>query len=82
MAPVLPMTEALQRELPQMLREHEAIRAAVGQFRKAAADAGRQEYVTFSDELAAHSRQEEEILYPAAVLVGRYVRLIVPAQRP
>ena len=31
--------------------------------------------VRFSDELAAHAREEEEILYPAAVLVGRYVAL-------
>ena len=73
MKAVLPLTEALERELPQMLREHEAIRAAVGRLRGAAVAAGRSDYVRFSDELAAHARQEEEILYPAAVLVGRYV---------
>ena len=73
MKAVLPLTRALERELPQMLREHEAIRAAAGKFRSAAVAAGRSEYVRFSDELAAHARQEEEILYPAAILVGRYV---------
>ena len=73
MTTVLPLTQALERELPQMLREHEAIHAAVGRFRSAAVAAGRSEYVRFSDELAAHARQEEEILYPAAILVGRYV---------
>ena len=73
MEAVLPLTQALERELPQMLREHEAIRAAVGKFRTAAQAAGRSEYVRFSDALAAHARQEEEILYPAAILVGRYV---------
>ena len=73
MRAVLPMTEALERELPRMLDEHQAIRAAVAAFRAAAEAAGREEYVRFSDELAAHARQEEEILYPAAVLVGRYV---------
>jgi hypothetical protein len=78
MRAVLPMTDALERELPQMLREHETIRAAVTQFRAAAVKAGRDEYVRFSDELAAHARQEEEILYPAAVLVGRYVRRTAP----
>lgn len=75
---VLPMTDALERELPQMLREHEVIRAAVTRFSAEAAKAGRDEYVRFSDELAAHARQEEEILYPAAVLVGRYVRRTAP----
>ena len=76
MRAVLPMTDALERELPQMLREHEVIRTAVTQFRDEAAKAGRDEYVRFSDELAAHARQEEEILYPAAVLVGRYVKRV------
>jgi len=78
MRAVLPMTDALERELPQMLREHAAIREAVAKFRAAATNAGREEYVRFSDELAAHARQEEEILYPAAVLVGRYVKRTAP----
>lgn len=78
MRAVLPMTDALERELPQMLREHEAIRGAVTRFRAAAAKAGREEYVRFSDGLAAHAQQEEEILYPAAVLVGRYVKAMAP----
>jgi len=78
MRAVLPMTDALERELPQMLREHEGIRAAAARFRAAAAKASRDEYVSFSDGLAAHAREEEEILYPAAVLVGRYVKQTAP----
>lgn len=78
MREVLPMTDALERELPQMLREHEVIRAAATRFRAEGAKAGRDEYVRFSDELAAHARQEEEILYPAAVLVGRHVKRTAP----
>ena len=73
MRAVLPMTEALEREMPQMLREHEAIREAAGKFRAAAERANRQDYVRFVDGLSAHAGQEEEILYPAAILVGRYV---------
>lgn len=78
MRSVLPMTDALERELPQMLKEHDAIRKAAARFRSAAAKAGREEYVRFSDELAAHARQEEEILYPAAILVGRYIKRAAP----
>ncbi len=73
MRAVLPMTQALERELPQMLSEHEAIKAAVGRLRLAALRTRQPEYVRFADNLAGHARQEEEILYPAAVLVGRYV---------
>jgi hypothetical protein len=78
MRAVLPMTEALERELPQMLKEHEAIRRSLHNFRQAAEAARRDDYVRFSDGLAAHARQEEEILYPAAVLVGRYVARTAP----
>lgn len=80
MRAVLPMTEALERELPQMLREHAGIVEAAGRFRAAAERSGRQEYVRFADHLAAHARQEEEILYPAAILVGRHVAATAPAR--
>ena len=75
MRSVLAMTDALEQELPQMLREHQAIRAAAGEFKAAAEEANRPEYVRFAENLAAHAREEEEILYPAAIVVGRYVKL-------
>jgi hypothetical protein len=36
--------------------------------------------VRFADHLAAHALQEEEILYPAAILVGRHVKVAAPAK--
>jgi hypothetical protein len=78
MRSVLPMTNALERELPQMLQEHDAIRRAVAQFRAAAERHGQQDYVRFADNLAAHAQQEEELLYPAAILVGRHVARTAP----
>jgi hypothetical protein len=80
MRSVLPMTTALEAELPQMLREHKAIRAAAATFRKAAVHAKRDEYIRFADSLAAHAGQEEEILYPAAILVGRYIAKVAPTR--
>jgi hypothetical protein len=80
MRSVLPMTEALERELPEMLREHDSIRTAVAQLRRAAERAGKKDYVRFADNLAAHAREEEELLYPAAILVGRYVARTAPQQ--
>ena len=78
MTDVLPLTDALERELPQMLAEHGRIRQALAAFRAAAEAAGREDYVDFSEGLAAHARQEEEVLYPAAILVGRYVKAMTP----
>lgn len=75
MAGVLSMTDQLQSEMPRMLAEHRRIVAALAQLRKAAEAAGRPQYVEFADELTQHAQNEEQVLYPAALLVGRYVRL-------
>lgn len=77
MAGVLRMTDRLEKEMPQMLAEHRKIVTALGVFRKAAEVAGRLEYVEFADELALHAQNEEQVTYPAALLVGRYVKLVV-----
>lgn len=75
---VLPMTDALEAELPKMLKEHEGIKSATAKFRASALKAGRDDYVRFADTLAAHALQEEEILYPAAIVIGRYVKATAP----
>jgi iron-sulfur cluster repair protein YtfE (RIC family) len=74
-AQVLSMTDQLEKELPQMLADHQKIGGALADLRKAAAAAGRHEYVEFADELMQHAKTEEQILYPTALLVGRYVKL-------
>lgn len=70
----LEMTDALQRELPRMLEEHKRIRAAVVRLRAVAQSAGAIKVVELSDDLALHAETEEEVLYPAAVLVGEILR--------
>jgi iron-sulfur cluster repair protein YtfE (RIC family) len=74
MAEVLTLTEQLEAELPQMLAEHQNIVAALNKLREAAARAGRGEIVDFVEALVEHARTEEEVMYPAAVLVGHVVR--------
>jgi hypothetical protein len=74
MAEVLTLTEQLEAELPQMLAEHQSIVAALNKLREAAARAGRSEIVAFAEALVEHARTEEEVMYPAAVLVGLLVR--------
>ncbi|MHB8948606.1 MAG: hemerythrin domain-containing protein [Rhodoferax sp.] len=74
MAEVLTLTDQLEAELPQMLAEHKAIVAALNTLRDAAARAGRSDIVTFAKALTEHARTEEEVMYPAAMLVGQVVR--------
>jgi len=75
MADVLRMTDQLEKEMPQMLADHKKIVAALGAFRQVADKEGRHEYVEFADELTLHAQNEEQVTYPAALLVGRYVKL-------
>ncbi len=80
MAEVLTLTERLEADLPAMLEEHRTIVAALQRLREAAERAGRKDIVAFAEQLVQHARTEEEVMYPAAVLVGRHVRLLL-AQR-
>jgi Hemerythrin HHE cation binding domain len=78
---VLALTDRLEAELPQMLEEHRSIVAALQRLQAAAERAGRDDIVVFARQLVQHARTEEEVMYPAARLVGRYVRLL-SVQRP
>ena len=71
---LLPMTDSLRQELPQMLREHVAIRAATQRLAEAARAEGQTAAARLAEKLALHARSEEEVLYPAAILVGDLVR--------
>jgi hypothetical protein len=70
----LPMTDALRKELPRMLEEHKRIRAATEKLRTAAREENAPVHERFAETLAAHAQTEEEILYPAAILVGDIIR--------
>jgi hypothetical protein len=74
MLEVLPMTDALRAELPRMLEEHAAIKAALLRMKAAAEAAGRPDVAAFADSVVLHARTEEEVLYPASLLVGDWVR--------
>lgn len=75
MADVLRLTDKLETELPGMLVEHEEIVAALRHLVAAAETEQKPEYARFAEKLMLHARTEEEVLYPAAVLIGRYVKL-------
>ena len=74
MTEALAMCDALRKELPRMLEEHDQIRAATEMLRSAAREEHSAAHVQFADQLAAHAASEEEVLYPAAILVGDIIR--------
>ena len=74
MREVLSMTDALRAELPRMLSEHKAIRAATVRLGEVAKAAGNAEVESLAETLKVHAQSEEEVFYPAALLVGDVVR--------
>ncbi len=74
MKSVLTLTDKLKRELHQMLEEHKAIVGALEKLADAASKEGKIEYVEFSKALTLHAQTEEEVLYPAAILIGEYLK--------
>jgi hypothetical protein len=78
MRDVLTMTDRLKAELPQMLAEHKSVVAALRKLAAAARRARRPEIVHFTQKLMLHAQSEEQVLYPAAILVGEHVRARLP----
>jgi hypothetical protein len=75
MADVLRLTDKLETELPSMLAEHKEIVAALGELVASAAAEKKPKQARFAEKPMLHAQTEEDILYPAAVLIGRYVKL-------
>jgi len=75
MKQVLTMTEKLKRELPEMLIEHKQIVKALQQLIKVAKEENQPELEAFAEKLMLHAKTEEEVSYPAAILIGEYLKL-------
>ncbi len=77
MGDVLKLTDRLRSELPRMREEHAAIVAALKGLEQAAKNEGKREYVRFCSNLVLHARTEEEVLYPAAIVLGEYLKMVL-----
>ena len=74
MMAVLPLTDSLRAELPRMLHEHEAIHAATVRLANVASANGNTKVHRLAEQLLLHAQTEEQVFYPAALLVGRLVQ--------
>lgn len=75
MGDVLVMSDKLKKDLPGMLKEHKAIIAQFKKLASAAKKEKRPEFAHFAEKLMTHAQTEEEVLYPAAILIGEFIRL-------
>ncbi len=79
MAEVLKLTNKLEAELPTMLSEHRDIVVALKKLIEAARAESKPDVVHFAEKLMLHAQTEEQVAYPTALLIGRYVKLKLAA---
>ena len=65
---------SLSKELPQLLGEHARLLRDIEALRAAATNEKLVKYEQLADQLTLHIQTEEELLYPAAVLVGEIIK--------
>lgn len=70
MAALAPRIGALRGELSRMLAEHGQMVEALRRLMQAAVEEKQPGFARLAQRLISHAQQEEEILYPAAILVG------------
>jgi hypothetical protein len=72
---VIAMTDRLKAQYQEMLGDHEVIIAAIHKLMESARQENKPEYVLFAHKLILHARTEEQVFYPAAILIGEYLKL-------
>lgn len=75
MAEVVQLTDKLKNDLPHMLDEHKAIVAALERLARAARAENKPGIAHFTQALIQHAQLEEQVMYPAAIVAGEYVKL-------
>ncbi len=60
-----------EKEYPGMLHGHKELRKFLERLKRVGAEEGHLTAVRFAEALEAHSKQEEEVLYPAAIVAGQ-----------
>jgi hypothetical protein len=79
MADLLPVADRLPAELDAYRRAHLTIDGVLDELHTAAWRENHQEYAFLADRIRRHEQMEQEICYPAALLVGECLRQRFPA---
>jgi hypothetical protein len=80
MAELLPVADRLRTDIDAMRRAHVTIATALDGLSTAAWREGHPEYAFLADRIRHHEQMEQEIFYPAALLVGDCLRVRFPAR--
>lgn len=72
-AKVAALVARIEREWPQRLAEHRIILDGARRLRDAAARERKPEFADLGDQLSTHAIIDDQVLYPASILVAKYL---------
>lgn len=73
MRPAIELARHVAQNLDRYAEEHREIVAALSELEAAGKAEGNADAVQFAAELRRHAEQEEELIYPTTILIGRYL---------
>jgi iron-sulfur cluster repair protein YtfE (RIC family) len=71
---IIAMAARLKAELGKMHEEHKTIVTLLHTLSYAATKANKPRYTRFYEKFVLHVQVEEEVLYPAAIMIGEYLK--------
>ncbi|MGE5781292.1 MAG: hemerythrin domain-containing protein [Nitrososphaerales archaeon] len=72
---VIKISQQFKQEYPSMLEEHKQIVAVLDNLENIAMKENRQDVISFIAELKSHAMNEEQVTYPATIVVGELLEL-------
>ncbi|HEX5169389.1 MAG TPA: hemerythrin domain-containing protein [Cyclobacteriaceae bacterium] len=72
---VIQLTEKLKAQLTHMSMEHQLIKASLEELVHVPAKENHSEIIAFIQDVHKHATIEEEVYFPAAIMVGEYLKL-------
>jgi hypothetical protein len=72
---IIKLCGKLKSQLPHLNAEHQMIKAYMDELMQAAARENHPGIAAFEKELQKHANTEEEVFFPAAILIGEYLKL-------
>ncbi len=72
---IMALSEKAKLQMDHMSAEHQLIIAYIGELKEASTEENRPAIIQFEKEVAKHAVSEEEVYFPASIMVGEYLKL-------
>ena len=77
---IILLSEKARSMLNHMSVEHQLINAYIAELKEASSKESLPEIIKFENEVLNHATSEEEVFFPASILVGKYLKLKAAAK--